>query len=211
MLKKHAKIAAFVFMAGITTLASASVSTINTQAAFSAAGAISQNTNFDWADHNGFTYLSNPATYGDLTFASGDNLVVGTNTSYHSVRNVLAYDNWSPLPGTVAGTHDLFGFNLGYLGSASKITISLTTNTGSYSFNIANPVLASQGLQFMGFKADAGEYFTSFKLSSAQDVGSAPVITDVQFGVAAVPEPETYAMLLGGLSLIGVARRRRSA
>jgi hypothetical protein len=37
----------------------------------------------------------------------------------------------------------------------------------------------------------------------------------VEFGpssVAAVPEPETYAMLLGGLALVGaIARRRKTA
>jgi hypothetical protein len=32
-------------------------------------------------------------------------------------------------------------------------------------------------------------------------------VTDV--AVAAVPEPETYAMLLGGLGLIGAAVKRR--
>jgi hypothetical protein len=30
-------------------------------------------------------------------------------------------------------------------------------------------------------------------------------------GVAAVPEPETYAMLLAGLGLVGAVARRRSA
>jgi len=29
------------------------------------------------------------------------------------------------------------------------------------------------------------------------------------FAIAAVPEPETYAMLLAGLGLVGVAARRR--
>ncbi len=33
----------------------------------------------------------------------------------------------------------------------------------------------------------------------------------VGFGVSAVPEPETYAMLLAGLGLVGaIARRRKS-
>ena len=34
--------------------------------------------------------------------------------------------------------------------------------------------------------------------------------TDVTPSVAAVPEPETYAMLLAGLGLLGFASRRRN-
>nr|WP_307722124.1 PEP-CTERM sorting domain-containing protein [Duganella callida] len=32
----------------------------------------------------------------------------------------------------------------------------------------------------------------------------------VALDISAVPEPETYAMLLGGLALVGFARRRAS-
>jgi len=39
----------------------------------------------------------------------------------------------------------------------------------------------------------------------AYDVG----LTNVQFSVAAVPEPETWAMLVAGLALMGTAARRR--
>jgi hypothetical protein len=33
---------------------------------------------------------------------------------------------------------------------------------------------------------------------------------DIGAAVTAVPEPETYAMLLAGLGLVGLARRRRN-
>jgi hypothetical protein len=36
-------------------------------------------------------------------------------------------------------------------------------------------------------------------------------VTKVSATVAAVPEPETYAMLLAGLGLIGAAVKRRKA
>jgi hypothetical protein len=37
------------------------------------------------------------------------------------------------------------------------------------------------------------------------------VVDNFQFGVTPVPEPETYAMLLAGLGLIGAAIRRPKA
>ena len=70
--------------------------------------------------------------------------------------------------------------------------------------------------------------FTSFSVVSNTGVGGAPVLTfdadnlyvnwqglgffaggDVVFAVNSVPEPETYAMMLAGLGLLGVAARRR--
>jgi hypothetical protein len=182
----------------VGTSAYAGVTMGNSQAAFSASGSITQNTNFD-SYGSGFTSLPNPYTVGDLTFSSGDNLVVGTGSGYSPVKNVLAYNGWSPMPGTIGGSHNLFGFDLGYLGSQSDITISLSTNVGSYSFIVQSP-------------ASAGESFTGFSLASAMGAGSAPVITDVQLGtVSAVPEPETLAMMLAGMGLMGAVVRRRKA
>jgi hypothetical protein len=37
------------------------------------------------------------------------------------------------------------------------------------------------------------------------------VVDNFQFGVTPVPEPETYAMLLAGLALIGATVKRRKS
>ncbi len=68
---------------------------------------------------------------------------------------------------------------------------------------------ADQGsLTFVGFQASAGEYFTSVQWFGENATG----VTDVQLGITtAVPEPETYAMMLAGLGLLGFAARRRKA
>ena len=39
--------------------------------------------------------------------------------------------------------------------------------------------------------------------------GVAPAMDKLQADVSAFPEPETYAMLLAGLGLLGIAARRR--
>lgn len=208
MLTLRSSVLALTVAAILPSVASASVVQIATQAAFNAAGTVTQNTNFDYVTGD-FQSLGSSTVIGDLTINSGDNVVVGTGSQYAPVRSVLAYNEWSPLPGLIAGSHNLFAFNLGYLGSQSDITVSLSTTSGSYSFVYTNPVIASSGLQFTGFQASAGEYFTGFTLSSAIGGGSAPAITDLQLGVAAVPEPETYGMLLAGLGLVGLMARRR--
>jgi hypothetical protein len=186
----------------------AAVTLQTNETAFLAAGNITQSTNFD-AYGSGFSFLGNPHTVGALTFTSGNNLVVGTATGYGNSRNLLAFNGWSPMSGTVAGQNDLFGFKLTLLGTASPVTATLQTNLGSYVFSGLVPA-ANPGLSFYGFQAGAGEYFTGFTLASAQGTGSAPSTTDFVLGTAGgVPEPATWAMLIAGFGLVGAAARRR--
>jgi len=69
------------------------------------------------------------------------------------------------------------------------------------------------------FSTEGGPTFTSY-VTGGQVLGT--IITDLYVDppnggggdnpvVGAVPEPETYAMMLAGLGLLGLARRRRSA
>ena len=58
-----------------------------------------------------------------------------------------------------------------------------------------------------------GSYgFGDYSINLAYDLGSIASQQSVTFGyeyIMAVPEPETYAMLLAGLGLIGFSARRR--
>lgn len=63
-----------------------------------------------------------------------------------------------------------------------------------------NPALAGRMMLAM---SDAGPYARDY---DATEVG---VLTDLGYTVAVVPEPETYAMLLAGLGMIGWMARRR--
>jgi len=189
--------------------AQAGVTLVNDNAAFDALGTIDQTTNFD-SYGSGFTSLGATTTFGALTFTSGDNLIVGTGTGYQPIRNTLDFNEWSPMSGTIDGSFNLFGFKLGTLGDQSAMSVTVYTNLGSYNFADLSSPMASSALDFHGFVATGGEYFTGFSLASAQGAGSAPSTTDFELGHAgAVPEPASWAMMVGGFGLAGAAMRRR--
>jgi hypothetical protein len=189
--------------------AKASVTEFTSNAAFDSAGTIVQTTNFD--GYSTSTPVANPFSVGDLTFTSGDNVIVTPDSGYAVTRNLLAYNLWSPMSGTIdAAGYDLFGFDLGMIGQTSDVTLTLTTNLGSYSLGPIATINASQGLQFLGFETSAGEYFTGFTLSSAQGTGSAPGTTDFELGVAGIPEPSAWALMILGFGCVGTALRSRS-
>ena len=59
---------------------------------------------------------------------------------------------------------------------------------------------------YFGVKSTTGTTFTSITLDSSQIAFE----TDNHAYIMAVPEPETYGMLLAGLALVGLVRRRKA-
>jgi choice-of-anchor C domain-containing protein len=118
----------------------------------------------------------------------------------------------SPGPGslsqtfaTVSGQNYLLTFDLSANGSGGD-SKALTVNFGGAVGNFfgSNAAVASKTLSFT---ANSAESTLSF--ASALNGISGAVIDNV--AVSAVPEPESYAMLLAGLGLIGAAVKRRKA
>lgn len=139
-------------------------------------------------------------------------------------------------PGEAAGSP----VNVGFAGSASALYDFSNVVSGGYlglglSVSRGNDVLGEylwdvtqtgdQAVNF-SFAGSVGEEFTlsGFMLSGAglasagfAQSASAYALVDAgaalsgSFTIAAVPEPETYAMLLAGLGLIGTMVRRRKA
>lgn len=166
---------------------------------------------------------------------SADNLlVVGREIRQGFFKNHALDPIFSDLPQTTAETLHIDHFNLntllpGYLGSF-RYSGSLTTppfSEGVSWVQLASPLYLS-GNQIEAFEA----LFPEGNAREIQDLNGRIVLTDVPLFVhpfggssisvdssspnaaTAVPEPETYAMLLGGLfmmSLISTMRRHRSS
>ena len=124
-------------------------------------------------------------------FLSQDfNVVAGQtyNLSFDMARN----------PGGPAGQ----GVAVSFGGAAGNFYSTAAASNTLYS-NTLSFTAASTGLATLSF-ASAAQAGTSY------DNYSGAVIDNVSV-MAAVPEPETYAMLLAGLGLMGFMRRRKAA
>ncbi len=205
-------VAVAAFLAVSSLSAGAAVQSTEDYSVFSVAGTLTQTTTA--ADvtalvGDGLT-PANGVTFTDrgLTFADAAGWLLGTAAApYNPVESVYAAN---PILGAVTNDSNLLGFRFGYLGAqTSTVNFSITTTLDTYQLTLA-PTSASQSLAFVGFQADAGEYFRSFSISSPT-MGAYPVLSAVQLGVAAaVPEPETYALMLAGLGVVGAIAKRRS-
>ena len=93
------------------------------------------------------------------------------------------------------------------LKNAGSASFAATIDTNSiFTTQIGKPSQTWQA-QAGTLNLAAGEHTVQFSFNSAKGAAKDIVIDRVY--VAAVPEPETYAMLLAGLGLMGVIARRR--
>ncbi|MBT9463051.1 lamin tail domain-containing protein [Hydrogenophaga sp.] len=145
---------------------------------------------------------------GVSTIGAGQSVIFieGSAATASSFRS-----NWFGSPsfaGVVVGTYSGAGIGLG---------------TGGDSLNIFNAAGALQARVDFG-ASDASSPFQTFDnsaglnnvllgtLSTAGTNGAFVIASGLEIGSPSlVPEPETYAMLLAGLGLIGAATRRRKA
>jgi carbonic anhydrase len=140
-----------------------------------------------------------------LVFANADNLlVVGRWINEGSFNSALG-PIFSDLPQTETETRSVEDFNLNSLIPDNMQTFryagSLTTppfTEGVKWINFAEPMEMSAA-QIQAFEA----LFPEGNTRPVQPLNGRIILTDVPGFVSAIPEPETYAMLLAGLGLIG--------
>lgn len=176
------------------------------------AGRILQASNFD--DFGaGYHFPGSGFTRGGVQYNSDENLIVGSGSGIGigQSRPVMTNEYWSPVVASIAGDlpYTLFGFDAAATGGSVELVVA--TNLGRYRFDGIVLQDGVAGLDFLGFQATGGEYFTGFELRSMGE-GYLAGLTNVALGSAhlALPEPGAMALLLIGLGLLA-ARLRRSA
>lgn len=151
-----------------------------------------------------FQYTANPAPAGNF-FGAGTtaNPWLSTNTA----TDTITFNTFSA--GVVAAGGNFFGSDV--LGSfaAGDVTLVATDASGSTSQTIVGATTSS----FLGFVSTGS--LLSLTLTAVQPAATFlwPTADNLVLAsaIAAVPEAQTYAMMLAGLGLMGfMARRRRS-
>jgi hypothetical protein len=180
-------------------------------------------------DHNAIT-PKNPAD--DFILVQGQNINPVQSTAGFASQLFSAY-NIQPSDWVLAGTVETSnGGTFSDKVLSDQLTFSLTQTTGTngtwtisnsrnvntvfdlvLSFHAGNNV---GSFFFDHVTAPAGQTISGdWKiqwLNNANAPNSTPAFSNVAFYTAPVPEPSSYAMMLGGLALMGyVARRRRQA
>ncbi len=132
------------------------------------------------------------------------NRFLSTNTA----TNPMTFGNFSTSVSAIGGR--FFSSNIsGAFTPSSQITLTATDTTGSVVEVILNPTTTS----FRGFTTTGS--FVSLVVTAFNPAGSNPLwpsVDDLQLGTAvtdAIPEPASWAMMISGFGLAGMAMRRR--
>jgi len=177
----------------------------------------------EWSDS--FLTLSAANVSGGALYADGTNALPDAAIPYNASPQVTAQgtwlavgpSNWNNGGGDATLTFgagvDFFSFLWGSPDDYNLLTVFTTTGSQSYTASALgiSPVAGDQGQgAYVYFTpTDAGATFVKAVFSSQ----SANAFEIANVGITApVPEPQTYAMMLAGLGVMGfLARRRRKA
>lgn len=201
--------------------------------AFSAAGAASADTVFtnraafdaatsgqSTAGFNGVAaagsfvaYGAGPYVEGGMTFTSNSDMFVidpGFYGSSYAGGGFLTSDYVQPNVVTVSfAASNAFGFDFGPLfDGLTQFTLAFSNGTNVFTQLAVGGIVGTNTLDFYGIVTDTA--FTSVSITM-NDAPYYNALDNVTIGVGAVPEPATWALMIGGFGLAGSALRRRRA
>ncbi|MES2117860.1 MAG: FxDxF family PEP-CTERM protein [Pseudomonadota bacterium] len=127
-----------------------------------------------------------------------------------NLTDVVSFKATNPV---LDGGDDLISFS-GLAAGVYDISITLssqgvTWNQAATNLNGVVGSFSGSKLQFADFEYNGSTPF-SLTLVGTKTAGAAKFGYSGDVSVSAVPEPETYGMLLGGLALMGVVARRKA-
>jgi hypothetical protein len=108
------------------------------------------------------------------------------------------------LPSNGTGTSLVSSIALSEIGEPGDLEFTSVILDGVYSFDVVNGFISAAGLGKTWLNAGAHSLVVS-----GTSIGSASY--GGNFNVAPVPEPATWALMIAGLGVVGMAMRRRSS
>ena len=206
-------LAAWLCVAGA---AQAAITVYDTEASFLAAVSAAGTDTFDDLDYtttvNGpltrtagaHSYTAEAGPTSNFFPASDNGLDVFLATNNRS--DTITASGFSAGVSAVGGF--FFGTDVnGMLTTATELTVSATDASGITTVPLLNPGAAT----FRGFISTGGLTSLTLWVGAVQgsgELGVFPALNNLTLAVA-VPEPQTWALMLGGLALLGWAARRR--
>jgi hypothetical protein len=230
---KLTKIASAMLLCGISVASHAALLVVDVTDTSSSASFIEASYHVGMG---GFASLARPFSVGDVALRSDAGDMANRSAFYrHTAADPShSFSDYFPvlsplsltdgLIGTVSGQHSFLQFGLtdfGYQDGVS-VTLNFQTNLSTYSVSlsevgrtITDSFGTTTGLaSYHGFGLDGTEYFTGFSIYTVPENAVGFGLSTVAYGSAAamtqpIPEPETYALMLAGLGVVGFVARRR--
>lgn len=147
-----------------------------------------------------YTYTASVGTNSPNFYTAG---VFNVWLSTNNALDTITFDNFTGNVSAIGGR--FFGSTVnGTISPGQSLMISATDASGTVTETLVN----ANRLSFLGFVSDG--LITSLTVSAVQPESGFvwPTVNNLVLA-SAVPEPETYALLLAGLAGIGMLVRRR--
>ena len=185
-------------------------------------------TTIDFEDQSVISFINSipSLTIGGVTFSADQGLAISSSLSITEPDfsgNFLAnsaFGGFTDLKIDFSTPVDMFSFNFGDNQNDWELIAFNTEGVAIDSLMInAIPVSASNNGEFFGLASDLGISFAQLTNKGSANLFGA--VDNIEFdnltytttmAVSPVPEPSTYALMLGGLGMVGfMAYRRRKA